>query len=398
MNPIVIPSAELEGDPHRVFKTHRPLTPFIRREDGIFIAIRAADVERLATDPRTRQMQTEIGLSRGVTQGPLFDFFNNTMLLSNGAEHRRRRAPLSRAFALRVINDLRPHIRKIANTLIDEHYARGELRFRDEFAAWIPARVIADLLGIPAADIPEFTRNVYALARSLSSTFSREDVPELDSAADRLTRYVEMLLDERRREPRGDLLTSYLHAVDEADVLSRIEALIQIVTVILAGSDTTRAALTIQISLLMQHREQWDALRDNPALIPGAVLESLRYEPSVGSFPRFTLEDIEIDGYTVPRDSILSMSMLSAMRDPALYRDPERFDIYRTDHPRRPVVFGAGSHRCLGEALALLELEETLAALAERLPKLELAGNVPGVEGSGGIRRVGEMQVRWSTR
>ena len=78
MNPIVIPSAELEGDPHRVFKTHRPLTPFIRREDGAFVAIRAADVERLATDPRTRQMQTEIGLSRGVTQGPLFDFFNNT--------------------------------------------------------------------------------------------------------------------------------------------------------------------------------------------------------------------------------------------------------------------------------------------------------------------------------
>ena len=395
MNPIVIPSAELEGDPHRVFKTHRPLTPFIRREDGAFVAIRAADVERLATDPRTRQMQTEIGLSRGVTQGPLFDFFNNTMLLSNGAEHRRRRAPLSRAFALRVINDLRPHIRKIVNTLIDEHYARGELRFRDEFAAWIPARVIADLLGIPPADISEFTRNVYELARSLTPTFSRADVPELNNAADKLTKYVEMLLDERRREPRGDLLTSYLHAVDETDILSRIEALIQIVTVILAGSDTTRAALTIQISLLMQHREQWDALRDNPVLIPGAVLESLRYEPSVGSFPRFTLEDIEIDGYTVPRDSILSMSMLSAMRDPALYSEPERFDISRTDHPRRPVVFGAGSHRCLGEALALLELEETLSALVERLPKLELAGNVPAVEGSGGIRRVGEMQVRW---
>lgn len=395
MNPIVIPFAELEGDPHRVFKTHRPLTPFIRREDGVFVVIRAADVERLATDPRTRQMQTEIGLSRGVTQGPLFDFFNNTMLLSNGAEHRRRRAPLSRAFALRVINDLRPHIRKIVNTLIDEHYARGELRFRDEFAAWIPARVIADLLGIPPADIPEFTRNVYELARSLTPTFSRADVPELNDAADKLTKYVGMLLDERRREPRGDLLTSYLQAVDEADVLSRIEALIQIVTVILAGSDTTRAALTIQISLLMQHREQWDALRDNPALIPGAVLESLRYEPSVGSFPRFTLENIEIDGCTVPRDTILSMSMLSAMRDPALYRDPERFDISRTDHPRRPVVFGAGSHRCLGEALALLELEETLAALVERLPKLELAGSVPGVEGSGGIRRVGEMQVRW---
>jgi cytochrome P450 len=190
-------------------------------------------------------------------------------------------------------------------------------------------------------------------------------------------------------------LTSYVHAVDEADVLSRVEALIQIVTVLLAGSDTTRAALTIQISLLLQNREQWEALREDSSLIPGAVLESLRYEPSVGSFPRYTLEDIEIDGCTVPRNVILSMSTLSAMRDPAVYRDPERFDITRTDHPRRPMVFGAGAHRCLGEMLALLELEETLAALSERLPKLELVRNAPSVEGSGGIRRVGEMHVRW---
>ena len=395
MNPIVIPTRELELEPHRVFKTYRPLTPFIKRDDGVYIAIRAGDVESLATDPRTRQLQTELGLSRGVTQGPLFDFFNNSMLLSNGIAHRRRRVPLSRAFALRVINDLRPHIRKIVNTLIDEHYARGEVNFRDEFAAWVPARVIADILGIPPADIPEFTRNVYSLARSLTPTFSRADVPELDDAADRLTKYVEMLLDERRREPRDDLLTSYLNAVDEADLLSRIEALIQIVTVLLAGSDTTRAALTIQVSLLMQNRDQWDALRHDSSLIRGAVLECLRYEPSVGSFPRFTLEDIEVDGYTVPRNCMLSMSTLSAMRDPALYSDPDRFDITRTDHPRRPIVFGAGSHRCLGETLALLELEETLAALVERLPNLELVWNAPSIEGSGGIRRVGEMQVRW---
>ena len=125
------------------------------------------------------------------------------------------------------------------------------------------------------------------------------------------------------------------------------------------------------------------------------MLESLRYEPSVGSFPRFTLEEIEIDGCTVPRNVILSMSTLSAMRDPSLYADPDRFDISRTDHPRRPLVFGAGAHRCLGETLALLELEETLGAVAERLPNLEVLGDPPTVVGSGGIRQVSEMTVRW---
>jgi cytochrome P450 family 103 len=395
MNPTLIPSAELELHPHRIYKIHRPITPFIKRDDGVYVAIRAADVERLCTDPRTRQMETESVLARGATQGPFFDFFKNSMLVSNGPVHRRRRAPLSRAFAFKVVNDLRPHIRQIVNDLIDEHNARGEMRFRDEFAALVPARVTADILGIPSADIPEFTRNVYQLARGLSSSFGPADIPGLDAAADNLTQYVEGLLNERSREPREDLLTSYLHAVEEAESLSRIETLIQIVTVILAGSDTTRAALTIQISLLMQNRDQWDALRRDSALIPGAVLESLRYEPSVGSFPRVTLEDIEVDGCTVPRNCLLSMSTLSAMRDPAWYADPDRFDISRTDHPRRPMVFGAGSHRCLGETLALAELEEALAVLAERLPKLELAGDMPAVEGSGGIRRVSEMQVRW---
>jgi len=127
------------------------------------------------------------------------------------------------------------------------------------------------------------------------------------------------------------------------------------------------------------------------------VAESLRFEPSVGSFVRITLEDIEIGGYTVPRQSLLALSMISAMRDPALYANPDEFDIRRTDHPRKHLVFGGGVHRCLGEVLAKVELEEALAAITARLPGLELAGELPKVHGSGGIRKVMNMQVRWAT-
>jgi cytochrome P450 family 103 len=169
----------------------------------------------------------------------------------------------------------------------------------------------------------------------------------------------------------------------------------QIITLILAGSDTTRGAGTIQTSLLLQHRDQWDAVCKDPALIPGAVLESMRYEPAVGSFARFTLEDVQIDGWIVPRNSVLSLSTLAAMRGPQLYSDPDRFDITRADHPRRHMIFGAGSHRCLGEALAKAELEEQLAALTQRLPQLQLSGDPPVIRGNGGIRSVRNMQVRW---
>jgi cytochrome P450 family 103 len=395
-SPATIAAADLERHAHSVFRHHRPLTPLLMREDGVYIAIRAADVERLSTDPRTRQLETEIARSRGVNEGALFDFFNNTMLLSNGAEHRRRRAPLARAFAFKLINELRPRIRAIANEVIDRSYAQGEMSFIDDYAAWIPARVISEVLGLPEADIPDFTRHVHSLARALSSTFSREDVPELEAAARKLTRYADELLEGRHVQPRNDFLTSYIREIDESGTLLAIETLIQVVTVILAGSDTTRCAMAIQTSLLLQHREQWNAVCQDAGLIPGAVSESLRYEPAVGSFARFTLEDIEIDGWTVPRNRVLSVSTMSAMRDPALYFDPDKFDITRTDHPRRHMVFGAGVHRCLGEMLARAEMEEALAALAARIPQLQLMGDPPIIHGSGGIRTVKNMRVRWS--
>jgi cytochrome P450 len=394
--PATIAAAELEQHAHAVFRHYRPLAPLIKREDGVYIALRASDVERLATDPRTRQVETELVTARGVTDGALFDFFNNSMLLSNGPLHRKRRAPFARAFAVKLIAELRPRIRAIANELIDRCQARGEMDFIDEFAALIPTRVISEILGLPAADIPEFSRRIYSLARSLSSSFAPDDVPELQNSARELSQYVHELLESRRREPRDDFLTSCLGAIDAAGELSYVETVMQIITVILGGSDTTRGAGAIQTSLLLQHREQWEAVCQDPSLIPGAVLESMRYEPAVGSFARFTLEEIELDGWTVPRNRVLSLSMLSAMRDPQLYADPDRFDIKRSDHPRRHLIFGAGSHRCLGEALAKAELEEQLAALTARIPQLRLAGEPPIVRGSGGIRSVRNMRVRWT--
>src|SRR5262249_43175602 len=156
---------------------------------------------------------------------------------------------------------------------------------------------------------------------------------------------------------------------------------VQIVTLILAGSDTTRSAMVIQASLLLQHREQWNAVCADPALIPNAVAESLRYEPAVGSYMRVSLDDIELDGCVIPRHRMLSLSTLAAMRDPALYSDPDTFDIARGDHPRKHLVFGLGSHRCLGEVLATVELEEGLAALTARLPQMQFDGAPPIIRG-----------------
>jgi cytochrome P450 family 103 len=391
--------AELDRDPHPLLRRMRLMTPFLRRDDGSYIAIRSGDVERLYSDTRTRQMETERLRAQGIHQGYLYDIFRHTMLYANGTTHRQRRAPLSRAFAFRLIAELRPTIRARAHKLLDHVEARGEMDFIDEFASLVPAHIISEILGLHENDIPEFTRWVYSISKAVSFSFTREEIPEMEQAAHQLTGYVETLLADRRATPRLDFLSSYVLGVDEAARLSPIEVLSQIVTIIIAGSDTTRAALAIMVHLLLQHREQWEAAcSGDMGLIAGAVSESLRYEPSVGSTPRFTLADIEIAGYLVPAGSVLSLSTLSALRDPALYSEPDRFNIRRADHPRRHIVFGGGSHRCLGEILARAELEEALAALVERLPTLHMAGEPLKIFGHAGIRRISGMHVAWNRR
>ncbi|WP_115577081.1 cytochrome P450 [Xanthomonas campestris] len=394
-HPPLCPSAELQADPYAVFARFRPLTPLLQREDGLYVAIRAQDVQQLFTDPRTRQMETEIATARGVTNGPLFAFLKHTMVLSNGPAHRQRRLPLVQAFSSHVVQDVRPFARAVAGQLIQAQYGAGGMNVIGDFANWLPARVICHILGLPEADIPDFTRCVYSLSRAFNSTFTPDEVPELQQAAGELTGYVQGLIADRRRQPRGDFITSYIAASDASGELSQTEVFAQLMSILLAGSDTTRSALAIQTSLLLQHPAQWQAVCRDPALIPAAVRECLRYQPAVASVPRVTLQDIVLDDTLVPAGKILSLSTLSALRDPALYLDPERFDIQRTDAPRRQLVFGGGVHRCLGDALAMIELEEGLAAMTQQLPDMRLDGGPVVVRGGFGIRTVQDFRIDW---
>jgi cytochrome P450 len=396
-NPVTLSIAELEADPHGVFRRYRPVTPFILREDGSYMILRATDVEQLLKDPRMRQSETEFPRLRGITEGALYDFFEQGMLTSNGEIHRRRRAPFTRTFALRMITSLRPHIRNVAEDLVDSWYAKGEIDLVDHYAALIPAHVISDILGLPLQDIPYFTALVYRVSRSLSYTFTADDIPAIEEAAQQLRDYVKRLLDHRRGVPVEDFLGAYLADAEQRGDLSPAEIVIQIVILIIGGTDTTRVAMAMQVALLLQHRAQWEAVCRDPELVSAAVTEALRYEPSVASVARVTLEEIALDGQVLPRDQFVALSTMSAMRDETIYAEPDRFDIRRADQPRWHPVFGNGPHRCLGEALARAELEKGLAVLTSRIPQLELA-RPPKLQGHVSIRRIDGMRVQWASR
>jgi cytochrome P450 len=356
--------------------------------------LRFSDIDRLSKDPRFRPSGTIFPQMQGFSSGTIFDAFDYGMLTADGDVHRRRRGPFSRLFAARAINEMRPSIRRTAEDLLEDWYGVGEINFLDEFAAKLPARVIADLLGLPREDIPEFTLLVYEVTKAFTLGLSPDEIVKIEKAAQRLRDYVDKVLDERRRSPREDFLSAFLTAAPEGGEMSAAEMLYQIFALIAGGTDTTRVAIAMQVALLLQHREQWKEVCRDPELVPGAVAEAMRFEPSVGAVTRVTSEDVEVGGSVIPAGQFVTLSTMSAMRDEMAYDRPDVFDIHRTKQPRLHPIFGYGAHRCIGEAIARAELEESLAAIAARIPQLEL-DVPPKIRGHFGIRRVDAMRVSW---
>jgi cytochrome P450 len=386
---------ELETDPHGTLRRHRRVAPVISRDKGGFIVLRAADVDQLLRDPRVRHAETEFAQMQGVTEGALFDLFRFSMATSNGVDHRRRRSLFTRTFAAQMITTMRPFINAAANSLIDAWQGDRQMDLVDAYAAKIPAHTISAMLGLPPDDIPHFTKLVYSVSRIFSFTFTPDQLGDIKAAAADLRDYVERLLDKRRSAPCNDVLSTFLaEAVAEGE-LSPIEIVMQVVTLIIGGTDTTRVAMASQVSLLLQHRAQWEAVVANPGLVRNAVAEALRFEPSVGSVGRVTLEDVAFGDRTVPAGQFLVLSLMSALHDETVYAQPDVFDIRRGDQRREHLVFGGCSHCCIGEALAWAELEEGLAVISTRIPHLRFADTPPRVRGHVGIRRIDPMLVQW---
>jgi cytochrome P450 len=381
------------GGDHAYLARFTQQGPFARSPMGPVIAFKHKYAEMLINDEASRQLELETLLMRGVTSGPIFDIFSNGMLTANGDVHRRRREPVARTFAFKLMEGMRPQIRTLAEELVAKHKGKGPFSFLDEIASQIPARMIARILGVPQEDLPRFLGWVYDTARAIGF-YPEEMRPRIEASMVQFNAYVAELLAARRAHPQEDFLTDYVRATAEDGVLSEDEIRTQIMGLILAGSDTTRTSLCATLSQLLQHPEQWRAFCADPdGMKKQVVSEGLRFDPAVSGLPRILKNDMELDGHALPAGSIVVLSFLTALRDPEVYARPDEFDITRTDHPRWHLVFGAGPHRCLGEALARAELEETLAVIAREAPNTKLVGDPPRIEGLAGIRRVDRMDV-----
>jgi len=393
-NPPIINPNMLTENPHANFAALRVHYPLICLGDKHYMALRAKDVLSLLTDPRTKQIEGRdyVRLNR-MPESASSRFLSDFLLFSNDDEHRTKRGLFARTFAHGAMRTMRSEIRAVADRIVAELPRGEDFDFVDAMAARVPAEMIAAILGLPVADAPYFASRVYTLARAISPAYPHEEHAAIDAAASDLFAYVEGHMRVRLEMPRGDVL-SQLVAGWQADPKISFQSLVnQVLGIVVAGSDTTRAAFAMMVALLLRHPDQWEAVKKTPSLIPGAVAEALRFEPSVGTVARFTTAELDVGGVTLKPGVMLRVSTMSAMRDPELYADPDRFDITRTDHPRLHSVFGLGPHRCLGEMLARIEMEEGLAALIAAAPDIRVRTE-PRMIGFGGIRQITPMKIR----
>lgn len=392
--PALIDSSVSYETPHAYYRSLREQGAVAITDIGVYVVLKHKYMDMLLDNANTRQFELEGMYLRGITSGPLFDFYRDAMLFANGDVHRRRRAPMVRTFAYKLMDGMRPRVREIAGEVIEARRG-GPVNFLDDFSRAIPARIIAEIIGAPPEDWPEFSQWVAAAARGIGF-FSKDDLPSIEDGVQRLVAYVAALLADRARAPREDFLTSYAKATAAAGDLDENEVRTQMAGVILAGADTTRTGTASILSQLLQHPDQWAMVCADPDRWKrAAVEEGLRFDPPVGSVPRFTLRPLEIEGVVIPEGRVVSMSVLSGLRDPDIYPEPDRFDMTREGLPRWNIAFGGGAHRCLGEALARAEMEESIATIARLAPNTRMIGPPPTIRGAAAIRHIDAMQVEF---
>lgn len=313
---------------------------------------------------------------QGITSGPLWDKIVNSLLGLDGEPHRRLRSLVSKAFTPRASARLHDTIVEVINDLIDAVAAEGRCDIVTDIARPYPVPIICALLGAPREDWEHFSR--WADEIFTAFTFNPDGVDEafVMRAWGELDDYVDEMVAHRRHNPTDDLLSDLIRAEDEGDRLNAAELRMLAGGLLLAGTDTTRNQLAGSIDVLVDHPDQWALLAEHPELAVNAVEETIRHSPIGSGTLRTVTEDTELAGHLFPAGTMVIVNTLAANRDPALYDDPDRFDITRTEAPA-VLTFGGGIHYCLGANLARLELAEALKIVTRRMTKPSRNGPAP---------------------
>ena len=326
------------------------------------------DHKRFSNDTSKRGNPSHIDESFDLTNQP-------SMLFRDPPDHTRLRALVSRAFTPAVIEGLAGHIRDIANDLLDQIDDPAGFDLMEAIAAPLPVIVIAELLGVPTKDRPQFQIWSRHRSRGLEPNITDKERRLVSEAGRELDAYFLGIIDQRRRDPQDDLISGLVAAEEAGDKLSQPELLAMLRLLLVAGNETTTKLIGNGMLALLRNPEQLEVLRQSPDLMPSAIEELLRYDAPVQLDVRVALEDVEFDGRLVKKGQGVMVLLGSANRDPEVFNDPDRLDLTRQE--ANHISFGRGIHHCLGASLARLEGRLTFESILERFTDIRMQADRP---------------------
>jgi cytochrome P450 len=371
--------AGFKADPYPSYAELRSTAPVHRVSvpDGrsVWLITRYDDVLAILKDQRFvkdwRDVLTPEQLAQIPPIPPVMEPLSKNMLDTDPPDHERLRSLVSKAFTPRLIERMRPRVQAIADTLLDAVQDRSEMDLIDDYAFPLPIIVIAELLGVPAEDRNNFREwsDAAVSGNTTQEHIEKVLIPHMRA----LTDYLLTLFEDKRKNPKDDLVSALVQAEEAGDKLSEDELLGMVFLLLVAGHETTVNLIGNGVLALLQHPDQLQNLKEDLSLIKPAVEELLRYDgPVETSTERFASEDVAIGGTVVPRGEMVLVVLAAANRDPERFVDPDALDITRADN--RHLAFGKGIHHCLGAPLARMEGQIAISTLLQRMPNLQLKG------------------------
>jgi cytochrome P450 len=370
-------SPAFKANPYPVYARLRDEAPIQRlmlsKKQPMWLITRYADVVALLKDDRfSKDKRASLTPEQAKNQPwvpAIFKPMERNMLDLDDPDHGRLRGLVHKAFTPRLIAHMQERIQRLANDLLDRVQRRGRMDIIKDYALPIPTTIIAEMLGVPASDHGKFHRWSNNLT---SSGMTGLDMLKAMPSAIGFLRYSRSLVKARRLNPGDDLISGLVLAEEAGDRLSEDELVSMIVLLLIAGHETTVNLIGNGMQALLEHPNQLDQLRRNPALLKTAVEELARFNSPVAlATERYARQDIDWHGVTIRRGELVFGALAAANRDERQFAEPDRLDLGRD--PNKHLAFGQGAHYCLGAPLARMEAQIAISTLLQRFEDLRPA-------------------------
>lgn len=378
-------TSEFARDPYGIYARMREEFPiYYYREWDMYLLSTYEDIVTLVNDPRLVRTLDNIMTAEEVAARHEAENWHSTPNLSRfvrfsileieGDTHDRLRRLVFRLFTPTRVSALRGVVQTQVNERLDTIIEEEEIDFIEDFVAPIPGHIIGKLLGVPEEDRPHLRVWSENIVQFFEPQRTVEQIQLAEETTTEFADYLIKLAARRRSKPEDDLISDLIAAVS-AGKLNEDEFISTCMLILMAGHGSTIDVCGNGMLALLRHPEQMQKLRRQPALIQTAVQEMFRYDPPLPFFHRFTMEDMEYKDQVFAKGTKFGVLYASANRDPAQFNNPDSFDISRD--PNRHLAFGIGTHFCLGNHLARLNLDIMFTSLLDKLPDISLATELP---------------------